>query len=289
MCNQTHQHDRYGNRNVGKVTPDPVVLWELYVSPSMRRHLNLSAYAEDHALTVPVALVDLIVGNNGMHVGIYDPTLRGLQDDLVVRVWGQADNGSIDATSSAVSVWARLCNTEATVGYDADNDHFVWQWPLVGPTKGGTPGFEDLDTMPPTFGSEAAFVRWLNDTHGDGRQPWHSWGEDDWSGDFYHIAIGFAQPQEPDAVDALVGYWATGVFAGEYDRGCAEPDYGNRLVGMFVDATKSRRDDYGDAMDALWTILDEGTPVRTTDRAGAGTKGTQKYPGVVGAFWVAFS
>ena len=38
----------------------------------------------------------------------------------------------------------------------------------------------------------------------------------------------------------------------------------------------------------LWDMLRDGSPIRKTDRAGVGTKGTRAVEGVDGACWVAF-
>jgi len=51
-----------------------------------------------------------------------------------------------------------------------------------------------------------------------------------------------------------------------------------------ADTTKSARDDLGVALqafeDMLPTMIDEGSSVRKTDRAGAGTKGTRLVEGM---------
>ena len=53
---------------------------------------------------------------------------------------------------------------------------------------------------------------------------------------------------------------------------------------VLADSTKSRSDDVGEAMarfaGALPTLVSEGTPVRKTDRAGAGTAGTRAIDGM---------
>jgi hypothetical protein len=110
--------------------------------------------------------------------------------------------------------------------------------------------------------------------------------------DLDEIAV-FAPNADPGAVIGLVGYFLRGPLAmgGEWldDWAVAE---GTGVVRFPLDITKSRRDDvYAELSDpatglAAW--LRDGSPVRKTDRAGAGTKGTRKWaalPGPVLLLW----
>lgn len=63
------------------------------------------------------------------------------------------------------------------------------------------------------------------------------------------------------------------------------------IVRFYYDSTKSRSDDpkEAEAFELAARYIAEGTPVRTTDRAGAGTKGTRLCEGVGQVkvkFWV---
>jgi hypothetical protein len=101
-------------------------------------------------------------------------------------------------------------------------------------------------------------------------------------------AIGvFAPNADPAAVVGLVGYFLRGPLAmgGEWEDAAAvvEP---SGFVRFPLDITKSRRDDsyavLTDPDTGLAAYLRDGSPVRTTDRAGAGTKGTRAWAGLPG-------
>ncbi len=94
-----------------------------------------------------------------------------------------------------------------------------------------------------------------------------------------------------EQVDALAAYFFEGPFAGEY-YGVESPDAidgWGRLFFINADFTKSRHDDWGFAIEGLWQHLQEGSPVRKTNRAGVSTKGTRAVEGLRCDLWAAFS
>lgn len=149
-------------------------------------------------------------------------------------------------------------------------------------------------TLPNTPGSnlrgvdtDQALAAWLNATDYGGNTEQNPWEAlDDAFGNVYDMAVLFEQPQSPEHVNGLLGYFFTGPFAGEYYPDNT-PSMGNRLFVPYVDDTKSRRDDVGDAWAEFRAYVEQGTPVRKTDRTGAGTKGTRKWAGIQGRYWVA--
>jgi len=75
----------------------------------------------------------------------------------------------------------------------------------------------------------------------------------------------------------LVGY-AYSVLAGE---GVDWPDrVSEDSFTLFADSTKSRNSDFSAFYDNLNSIIAEGSPIRKTNRAGEGTKGTRKVNGM---------
>ncbi len=109
--------------------------------------------------------------------------------------------------------------------------------------------------------------------------------------DGYELAIAFEQPQDEDHIVSLMKYVLCGPFAmfGEFDGEIVHRNDEGTLLVFSVDTTKSRRDDVAWAFeDDCIPMLVEGTPVRKTDRAGAGTKGTRAVEGIVGGFVVAW-
>jgi hypothetical protein len=106
------------------------------------------------------------------------------------------------------------------------------------------------------------------------------------------IAV-FAPNADPAAVIGLVSYFLHGPLAmgGEWDTDWAVVEAGG-LIRFPLDLTKSWRDDVyavlSDPETGLAALLRDGSPVRKTDRAGAGTKGTRKWaplPGPVLLLW----
>ena len=92
-------------------------------------------------------------------------------------------------------------------------------------------------------------------------------------------------PDADENVEALVGYALREVLAGEsvYLVDAVEESTGRDAVlyRFSYDVTKSRRDDPDIclAFERVRQYLHEGTPVRKTNRAGEGTKGTRKFEG----------
>lgn len=127
-----------------------------------------------------------------------------------------------------------------------------------------------------TLDSEAALVAYLTERAPD--RPWE--GDSVASLDGGELAVFTVAATPPERVAALLGYIWTGPMAGEWDDqtpACLIP---NHLYVFSVDTTKSQRDDVCDAWGEAKALLNEGTPIRTTDGAGAGTKGTRKCEGV---------
>ena len=87
-------------------------------------------------------------------------------------------------------------------------------------------------------------------------------------------------------VAGLISYYiaAAGKMRGDGVYPSSPDEHGG--VWIYVDLTKSRSDDYGISMDvyqsenSIQDLLTEGSPVRKTNRAGAGTKGTRAVEGI---------
>jgi hypothetical protein len=152
-------------------------------------------------------------------------------------------------------------------------------------------------TLPLQFRDEAALCDWLNShPHEWGgtvedamRRPW-TYAESPYFGDrdIYETILCTERVHTAGHIDELTRYFFEGEFAGEHLG--TEECYGSkgRLFILDTDFTKSRRDDWGDVLPRLWNIMREGSPVRKTNQAGPGTKGTRKVEGVDGKFWLAF-
>ena len=88
---------------------------------------------------------------------------------------------------------------------------------------------------------------------------------------------------QAQTLQQIVGYaWAQHVRG---ERLAPGQRHGHSAVVFFsADSTKSVRDDlgeaWGDFVDSLPTMVREGSPVRTTNRAGAGTRGTRLVEGL---------
>jgi len=97
-------------------------------------------------------------------------------------------------------------------------------------------------------------------------------------GDLYEFAV-CCPGADPAAVVALVSYFLCGPLAlfGEWCADWAEID--GPIIRFAPDLTKSRRDDpywvLSDPETGLAAWLRTGSPLRTTNRAGAGTRGTR--------------
>jgi hypothetical protein len=140
--------------------------------------------------------------------------------------------------------------------------------------------------FPREFESEQHFAEWLTQNRDelDLRGEFHT--EESHPGDFYETAVFFEYPQDVEYVNGILRYFFQGEFAGEYWE---TQGHEGRLFVPYTDSTKSARDDIGDALPELWAILEMGTPVRKTNKAGPGTAGTRKWGPVKGRFWIAFS
>ena len=102
-----------------------------------------------------------------------------------------------------------------------------------------------------------------------------------WPGEFYHLHFVADKEVTADEIShmfKLIDYAWAATVAGE--RLSVTGDNGPDSFTVFADVTKSQRSDVGgaiaDFMDLWPKMLTEGSPVRTTNRAGGGTKGTQK-------------
>lgn len=106
----------------------------------------------------------------------------------------------------------------------------------------------------------------------------------DWSYELLITTDRTLTPERQRKVAAAVGYaWAEGM-RGER---LGEPTRVNgRAFIVYADVTKSRRDDIGDGWEDFLQLapqyVREGSPVRKTNRAGEGTKGTRLLEGVPG-------
>jgi hypothetical protein len=101
-----------------------------------------------------------------------------------------------------------------------------------------------------------------------------------------YLRLTTAEPHDPAAVTGLVGYFLAGPLdlRGEWSLVWHNPAGTDYLFSF--DYTKSRRDDFYLALEEvdLAGALAVGTPIRTTNRAGVGTAGTRKWPGLHGPF-----
>lgn len=116
-------------------------------------------------------------------------------------------------------------------------------------------------------------------------QVFHRRRDKVYPGEPYAIRLQANRPltdDEADHVAGAMGYAYRSTIAGE-SLGVPERDTPYSFV-VSADTTKSARDDLGMALeefeDTLPTMIDEGSPVRKTDRAGAGTKGTRLVEGM---------
>jgi len=116
-------------------------------------------------------------------------------------------------------------------------------------------------------------------------QVFHRRQDKVYPGEPYAIRLQANRPltdDEAQQVAGAMGYAYRATVAGE-PLGMPERDTPYSFV-VGADTTKSARDDLGMALeefeDTLPTMISEGSPVRKTDRAGAGTKGTRLVEGM---------
>ena len=137
------------------------------------------------------------------------------------------------------------------------------------------------------FRDNKHFALWLTKTVLDHNHDWFA--EEDLEHEFYRVAI-MTQPTVHEAeMNSRMSYIVRASAIGEYLGYTLIPTpYGN-LYLFSIDSTKSNRDDLGDAIIDFSEYLEYGTPIRKTDRAGVGTKGTRAINPIEGEFNVAYS
>lgn len=142
--------------------------------------------------------------------------------------------------------------------------------------------------VPDRFESDESFAGWLDEIDSSSTRAW-GWepmtGE--WDCDASGLAVAFDEPVDDPA--HLIAYYMRGPMAMGADGFDGDrpgmainpgPDGRARVWLFSMDMTKSGRDDVGMAMDDFRDHVEIGSPVRTTDRSGPGTKGTRACPGV---------
>lgn len=154
-------------------------------------------------------------------------------------------------------------------------------------------GWRADDGSPPQFGSAEEFAAWLSQRPEGGGNVWVADPAE--AGDVYNVAVYTSTPQDVAQVNGLVGYHFRGRMGmgGEfYPEQEAEPSERQQQVfTYFADCTKSPSDDYMAHLTdgTLEDYMENGTPVRKTDKAGAGTAGTRRYAGVGSGYYIAYS
>jgi hypothetical protein len=119
---------------------------------------------------------------------------------------------------------------------------------------------------------------------------------DGWLGqDWYELRAVFDRRLSPDEIaraSGCIGYALRALLAGE---DLSEPQVacirsGQTVLDYAYDSTKSRRDDppFAEAFDCARQLVQEGSPIRQTNRTGAGTRGTRLVEGI-GPVGVTFS
>lgn len=101
-----------------------------------------------------------------------------------------------------------------------------------------------------------------------------------WQADYGELAIYTVNPSEGYAVADLLRYIVSGPLHGEWWEGCGIEEQAGHCYRFALDTTKFSRDDVPDAWDAVKGWLVDGSPIRLTDRAGVGTRGTRKHAGL---------
>jgi hypothetical protein len=158
-----------------------------------------------------------------------------------------------------------------------------------------------VPAVPAAFADSAALAAWLNRLPLDITGQYHVGGARwPWEGDLgsseYQLAVWCERPHAADHVAGLCGYFFSGPLAmgGEWAP-LETPGWAAESGRLFVfdaDLTKSQRDDIGavlfDPAGGLEAMLRDGSPIRKTDRAGQGTRGTRKWGGLSGRFLLAW-
>ncbi len=102
------------------------------------------------------------------------------------------------------------------------------------------------------------------------------------NGEFYNVLIifnRFLTHKEQDQIENIVKYWGAIPYCGEYLGGIW---YNHYTLDISQDITKSTSDDWGgrNVLELLLDYLQNGTPIRTSNRAGDKTKGTRAINGL---------
>jgi hypothetical protein len=155
-------------------------------------------------------------------------------------------------------------------------------------------------TVPATFADADALAAWLN------REPALAVGETaealtlwPWYGEFGNtdlaVAVWCATRQDAAHVAGLFAYFCHGPLnLGDEWQMDGLPGWADtgRLFIISWDLTKSCRDDVAavatDPAEGLEALLTTGSPIRKTDRMGAGTRGTRKWSGLQGRVLLAW-
>jgi len=145
-------------------------------------------------------------------------------------------------------------------------------------------------TIPTGFASDEDLAAWLTENPAIiGGNPGEVWHDSYTATNFDDLAVFCEDPQDREQVEGIVSYYFNGPAAlgGEFWPG---PVVEDRLFLFNADMTKSRRDDIGAELSSgtLECWLAEGTPIRSTNRAGVGTSGTRKYNGLAGCVRLAW-
>jgi hypothetical protein len=121
-------------------------------------------------------------------------------------------------------------------------------------------------------------------------EPWRSVDDPDaFLSDFYEVRVTFDRELSADEISrasGALGYALRATLAGESlsDPTVALCEDHRTVLEYGYDATKSQRDDpdFDAAFLLAHRYIEEGTPVRKTDRAGKGTQGTRLVEGIGG-------
>lgn len=146
-----------------------------------------------------------------------------------------------------------------------------------------------LHVIPAYCQDDASFAEWLNN-YPDMVKPALWQDLDSFESDGYGVALLTSHKVPTEQVDTLARYYFEGPFAGEYyNTKCVnEVDGQGTLFLLNTDFTKSRHDDWTEYIAAFWPHMEDGSPIRKTNRSGPETKGTRAVEGLHCEIWVAF-
>lgn len=179
---------------------------------------------------------------------------------------------------------------DAMRAFDSEEEEAAWYAARENDPAAGAPTTLPASASPapmPRFENADQFAEWLTQNPEGGGNIWTAAPAQ--HAEIYDVAVYTPAAQDTAQVNGLVGYH----FHGRMGMGSpdfvpqqeAEPGAERRQTfTYFADCTKSPSDDYLAASHSgeIEDYLQNGTPVRKTDRAGAGTKGTRRYEGVGG-------